>query len=63
MGKIKSKLVKRNAEKFIEKEIEFTSNFEENKKMLGNIIPNKKTRNQMAGYLARLKKLKSKQGG
>ena len=56
MGKIKSKLVKKSAENLIKEGIEFTENFEENKKILKDTMPSKKIRNQMAGYLARLKK-------
>ncbi|MEK6875189.1 MAG: 30S ribosomal protein S17e [Nanoarchaeota archaeon] len=56
MGKIKSKLIKRTALKLIEKGIPFEGNFEYNKKVLGsNTMPSKKIRNQMAGYLVRLK--------
>jgi len=56
MGKIKSKLVKRSAENLMKRDIKFTESFEENKKILGNTMPSKKIRNQMAGFLARLKK-------
>ena len=56
MGKIKSKLVKRTANEIIKKGIEFNDKFETNKKILGNTMPSKKVRNQMAGYLSRLKK-------
>ncbi len=56
MGKIKSKLVKRSAKTFINKGVEFTESFEKNKKILGNTLPSKKLRNQMAGFLAKLKK-------
>lgn len=55
MGKIKSKLVKRSGKTFIQKGIEFEDNFEKNKKILGSEMPSKKIRNQMAGFLARLK--------
>ncbi len=56
MGKIKTKQITRTAEELIDKGIEFTDNFEENKKILGNTMPSKKTRNQIAGYLARKKR-------
>jgi len=58
MGKIKSKLVKRTANELIKKGIQFNKSFEENKKILGKTMPSKKIRNQMAGFLARLKKKK-----
>lgn len=56
MGKIKSKLVKRTANELIKKGIQFSKSFDENKKILGKTMPSKKIRNQMAGFLARLKK-------
>jgi ribosomal protein S17E len=62
MGKIKSKLIKRSANELIKRGIEFTEDFEENKKILGaNTMPSKKIRNQMAGYITRLKKQKRKE--
>jgi len=60
MGKIKSKLIRRSSKTFLEKGIEFEGNFEKNKKILGNTMPSKKLRNQMAGFLAREKKQKKK---
>tara|TARA_Y100000310_G_scaffold299197_1_gene333795 strand:- start:975 stop:1166 length:192 start_codon:yes stop_codon:yes gene_type:complete len=57
MGKIKSKLIRRTANTLLEKGIEFSENFEGNKKALGNSMPSKKIRNQMAGFLAKVKKL------
>lgn len=56
MGKIKSKLIKRTAKSLIKEGINFEGNFERNKKILGNTMPSKKLRNQMAGYLSRTKK-------
>ena len=56
MGKIKSKLIKRTAKELIKKGIRFSQDFEENKKVLGKTMPSKKIRNQMAGFLTRLKK-------
>jgi len=57
MGKIKSKLVKRTANTLLKKGIQFTEKFEDNKKVLGsNTMPSKKIRNQMAGFLSRVKK-------
>ncbi len=58
MGKIKSKSIKRSGNILIKKGIEFTDSFEENKRILGNTMPSKKIRNQMAGFLVRLKKKK-----
>ncbi len=56
MGKIKSKLVRRSAHIFMQKGVEFTESFEKNKKVLGNTMPSKKLRNQIAGFLSRFKK-------
>ena len=56
MGKIKSKMVKRSANTLIKKGIEFTESFEKNKKILKDTMPSKKLRNQMAGFLSKIKK-------
>lgn len=56
MGKIKPKMIKKSANTLIKKGVKFTKNFEENKKMLTKTMPSKKLRNQMAGFLARIKK-------
>ena len=56
MGKIKSKLIKRSAKILIKKGIEFSEDFEKNKKILKDTMPSKKIRNQMAGFLSRTKK-------
>ena len=61
MGKIKSKLVKRTSHKIIKEDIKFSKDFEENKRILGNTMPSKKLRNQIAGYLSRLKKMEEKE--
>ena len=56
MGKIKSKLIKRSAQELVKKGIEFSENFEKNKRILGKTMPSKKIRNQVAGYLSRFYK-------
>lgn len=56
MGKIKSKNIKRSAEELLKTDIEFSSDFNKNKKILSTGMPSKKIRNQLAGYLARLEK-------
>jgi len=53
MGRIKSTLIKRTAEKLIVEE-EFAGNFDENKKILGETMPSKRMRNMIAGYITRL---------
>jgi len=57
MGRIKSTLIKRTSRKLIESSNEsFGKTFEENKKALGSILPSKKMRNKIAGYIARINK-------
>lgn len=56
MGKIKSKLVRRTATSLLKNGIEFKESFEINKKILGSEMPSKKLRNQLAGFLSRVKK-------
>ena len=60
MGIIKSKLVKRTGRALLKGENRFTEKFEENKEVLGDLMPGKKIKNQVAGYIARLKKQESK---
>ena len=55
MGKIKSKLIRRTANTLLKKGIDFTENFKENKRLLGNSLPSKKIRNQVAGLLTKIK--------
>jgi|TARA_B100000315_G_C14122446_1_gene383190 ribosomal protein S17E len=56
MGKIKSKLIRRTAKTLLKKGIKAEEGFEKNKKLLGNILPSKKIRNQTAGLLAKINK-------
>jgi len=57
MGRIKSTLIKRTSRQLIERSPDsFGKTFEENKKSLGRILPSKRERNRIAGYIARLKK-------
>ncbi|MEA2090057.1 MAG: 30S ribosomal protein S17e [Thermoproteota archaeon] len=54
MGKVRTQVIKRNAEVLIEKFPEFFSaDFEKNKKALGEVaeISSKKLRNRLAGYI------------
>lgn len=60
MGRIKSTLIKRTAEKLMLGQ-EFADNFEKNKKILGESMPSKRIRNILAGYITRLKKSHAKQ--
>lgn len=62
MGRIKSALVKRSSKKMMKEDNAFTDKFEDNKKVLGNkLMPSKRIRNMIAGYLARLKKMQQKE--
>ncbi|MBI5148496.1 30S ribosomal protein S17e [Candidatus Pacearchaeota archaeon] len=58
MGRIKSLLIKRTAKKFVrENSKAFNENFDSNKKAILTIIPSKRMRNSIAGYITRLKKM------
>ena len=61
MGRIKSTMVKRASFELLKQDLPFTEKFEDNKKLLGNEMPSKKVRNKIAGYLARLVKVKNKE--
>jgi small subunit ribosomal protein S17e len=59
MGRIKTTLIKRTSKQLLaNSEDSFDKTFEGNKKSLGSILPSKRMRNQIAGYIARLKKNK-----
>lgn len=60
MGKIKSKLIKRTSESLVGAGIGFGEDFELNKRILSREMPSKKVRNQIAGYITRLKKVERK---
>ena len=60
MGRIKSKIVKRTAINLLKEKNKFNEKFEKNKKILKTSMPSKKIRNQIAGYIARIKKRESK---
>lgn len=59
MGRIKSLMVKRAAKQLIEKEHPFNGSFEHNKKALRDLMPSKPIRNKIAGYIARLMRMKA----
>ena len=61
MGKIKSKQVKRASEDLMKAGIEFSEDFEKNKKILGREMPSKRMRNKMAGYLSRFSRQKKEE--
>lgn len=57
MGRIKSTLIKRTSRQLLLQKDMFKEEFEHNKKVLGNTMPSKKTRNKIAGYIAHLVKM------
>ena len=61
MGKIKTRLIKRTSHRLMKEDIGFSEDFEKDKKLLGREMPSKKVRNQIAGYIARLKKREKKE--
>ena len=61
MGKIKSKQVKRASQGLMKAGIEFSEDFEKNKKILGSEMPSKRMRNKMAGYLSRFSRQKTEE--
>ncbi len=56
MGKIKSKEIRRSANKLTTNKVKFSRDFEENKQTLNRMTISKKLRNQLAGLLTRTKK-------
>ncbi|MFH1500491.1 MAG: 30S ribosomal protein S17e [archaeon] len=62
MGRIKSTLIKRTSNQLLDDDKEeFSTSFEDNKKMLGDTMPSKSIRNKIAGYIGRLKKMQAKE--
>lgn len=60
MGRIKSTMVKRAARQLMKGSSDlFTTDFDHNKKALGHTMPSIPVRNKIAGYLARLVKMKN----
>ena len=60
MGRIKSKLIKRTGKNLLKESDKFSDKFENNKNILKGVLPFKKVRNQIAGYITRIKKEESK---
>lgn len=60
MGKIKSKTVRKTANNLIKEDLEFSKDFEKNKRILGKEMPSKRIRNRLAGLISRLKKQEEK---
>ena len=60
MGRIKNALVKRTARALMKTENKFDETFKKNSAILGNSMPSKRLRNQIAGYVTRVNKDKIK---
>ncbi len=60
MGKIKSKMMRRTAETLLKEDIDFSEDFNQNKKILGDTMPSKKLRNRIAGLISRMKRQEAK---
>lgn len=61
MGRIKTKLVKRIGNEIVKKIEGFSTDFEQNKKLLNQYLKtSKKLRNVIAGYIVKLKKMEEK---
>lgn len=59
MGRIKSTMVKKAAKQLLDGTHSFTTDFTVNKRILGSkTMPSKPIRNKVAGYLARLVRMK-----
>ncbi|MBI2628808.1 30S ribosomal protein S17e [Candidatus Pacearchaeota archaeon] len=57
MGRIKSSLIKRTAKTLVKENSSLSPNFDENKITLQKYtLPDKGTRNKIAGYIVRLKR-------
>lgn len=57
MGRIKGTIIKRATKELLKKyPSEFTTNYEENKKVVVKYVKQKKFRNSIAGYITRLKR-------
>ncbi len=61
MGKIKSKSIRKAARVLSNNGVEFSDNFEKNKKILKGLVIGKKLRNQLAGLTAQTKKRQKSQ--
>ncbi len=59
MGRIKSALIKRTAKTLVAQS-KFNEDFNENKKLLSGVIPSKKMKNMISGYISRLEKQQRK---
>ena len=50
-------MIKKAAKQLLEKEHNFTEDFDHNKRVLSNNMPSKPIRNKIAGYISRLIKM------
>jgi ribosomal protein S17E len=56
MGKVKSKMIRRTTTELKRKGVKFSTEFDDNKKILADNMPSKKLRNRLAGFIARVQK-------
>ncbi|MDP4039244.1 MAG: 30S ribosomal protein S17e [Candidatus Pacearchaeota archaeon] len=61
MGRIKTAMIKRATHELRKQDINFSTDFNYNKKMLKNLMPSKRVRNKIAGYISRLEKAQPKE--
>ncbi len=57
MGKIKSKSIRKAAKILNNEGVKFSEDFEKDKKILRGLVMSKKLRNQLAGLMAKKRKL------
>ncbi len=57
MGKIKSKSIRKAAKVLNNEGVQFSEDFEKDKKILKGLVMSKKLRNQLAGLMAKKRKL------
>ncbi len=62
MGKIKSRAVRKSARILVNEGVQFSKDFEKNKKVLKGLTISKKLRNQMAGLIAKTKSKEKSDG-
>ncbi len=60
MGKIKSKMMRKTSVTLTKEGLDFSKDFEKNKKILGNTMPSKRLRNRIAGLISRMKRQEEK---
>lgn len=49
-------MMRRTADTLLKEDVEFSQDFDKNKKILGDTMPSKKLRNRIAGLISRMKR-------